>query len=104
MTADQRPDDGSRRLGDDLDLPFERQALTEIDLDHAHIASGVAIMAALLPVPDAGVKPALVYRFANPDGSGFYPPMVLVTDDDQMAKLGPLTEAAAATAIEQASR
>lgn len=52
-----------------------------------------------VPAGDHRPMPALVYRFAKPDGTGFYPPMVLVVDEDQMAKLAKLVASAAAAAI-----
>lgn len=87
----------------EFDLPFARQAVTEVDLDDAALAGGVVIMAAALPVPEQGLLPALVYRFAKPDGSGFYPPIVLVIDEDQMTKTAQLTASAAAAAIQAAT-
>jgi hypothetical protein len=87
-----------RRLGATLDLPFEKQPLTAVDLDHAHMSGGLVVIAAMIPVPDMGPKPALVYRFATPEGE-FYPPMVLVVDEDQMTKLAQLTASATAAAI-----
>jgi hypothetical protein len=88
---------------DDLDMPFEEQAATPMPDEHQHIASGLVIMAGVVPVPDHGPMPCRVYRFAIPDGSGFYPPIVLVVDADQMAKLAQLTAAASATAIQSAA-
>ena len=71
-----------------MDLPFEPSSGDLLDAD-ARFAGGVVVMAATIPIPDVGVKPALVFRFAAPTGE-FYPAMVLVCDDDQMAKLRPL--------------
>jgi len=91
-------------LGDhSLDLPFEAgppgQYVTGADLlADGHIAGGLVVVAAVVPVDGVGPMPCLVYRFVKPEG-GFYPPMVLVVDDDQMAKLVPLTVSAAAAAI-----
>lgn len=59
-----------------LDLPFEPNDLTNLTDTHAHVASGVVVMAAVV----AGY-PALVFRFAIPDGSGFYPPVVLALSE-----------------------
>ncbi|HET7386881.1 MAG TPA: hypothetical protein VFJ19_09500 [Nocardioidaceae bacterium] len=73
------------RLGNSMDLPFENNPTgTSVPLDDALISGGVVVMAAVVPV-DGGPKPALVFRFSDPHGR-FYPPMVLVADDDQMAK------------------
>lgn len=87
-------------LGNSMDLPYEEGPRDQyMDLDNAIISGGVIVIAATLPIPDAGVKPALIFRFANPDGSGFYDPMVLVCDDDQLTKTGGVITEAAAGAI-----
>lgn len=87
----------------EFDVPFARQATTEVDLADAALAGGVVIMAAALPVPGKGLMPALVYRFAKPDGTGFWPPVVLVVDEDQMTKTAQLTASAVAAAIQAAT-
>lgn len=87
----------------DMDLPFTRHAPTEIDLSDADVAGGLVMMAAAVPVPEHGTLPALVYRFAKPDGSGFYRPIVLIVDEDQMLKTAQLTASAVAAAIQAAS-
>jgi hypothetical protein len=76
-------------LGNDMDLPYESGPPGYLHDEHAHFSGGVVVMASVVDVPDAGPKPALVFRFATPTG-GFYPPTVLVCDDDQLAKLRPL--------------
>lgn len=75
-------------LGNSMDLPLEPTTGQLYD-DHVHWSGGVVVMASTVDVPEVGVKPAVVFRFTTPDGT-FYPPVVLVTDDDQMAKLRPL--------------
>ena len=65
----------------ELDLPFEKipgGPVLGIDFTDAHIAGGMTLAAALIPDDDGRMVPALIYRFAKPDGSGFYPPMILV--------------------------
>jgi hypothetical protein len=82
-------------LGNDLDLPFEGSPKTPLfDRGQAQMSGGMVVMAATADVqvepPVAGIggkrvtKPALVFRFATPDGR-FYQPIMLVLDDDQMA-------------------
>ena len=78
----------SADLGDSLDLPFEPSS-GHLSDEHVHYSGGVFVMAAVAPVPGVGPKPALIFRFAAPTGE-FYPPIVLVQDDNQMAKLRPL--------------
>lgn len=87
-------------LGDhNLDLPFMPQEPTPgLQGEHVHMSGGLVVMAAVVDVPQVGKKPALVFRFAIPDGSGFYPPVCLVADDDQIAKLRPLINEAIAAA------
>lgn len=87
----------------DLDHSFARQTPTEVDLDNAALSGGVVVMVAALPVPDQGTLPALVFRFAKADGTGFYPPIVLVVDEDQMTKTAQLTASAVAAAIQAAT-
>jgi hypothetical protein len=87
----------------DMDLPFARQTPTEINLNDATVAGGLVLLAAAVPVPEHGTLPALIYRFTKPDGSGFYPPIVLVLDEDQMFKTAQLTASAVAAAIEAAT-
>jgi hypothetical protein len=91
-------------MSGDLDVPFEQGPSGQtVDLSDGRIASGLVVMAAMLPLPDRGTMPCLVYRFAVPDGSGFYPPMLLAVDEDQMLKLAQLTASASAAAIKAAS-
>lgn len=75
-------------LGNSMDLPFEPTTGHLTD-EHVHYAGGVVVMASVADVPEAGPKPALVFRFSNPHGE-FYPAIVLICDDDQMARLRPL--------------
>ena len=83
-----------------LDLPFEEQAPTYgVPLDGGMVASGVVLMAGFGTVPGHGVVPCLIYRFAKPDGSGFYPPITLIVASEQMAGLVKLTADATAAAI-----
>jgi hypothetical protein len=87
-------------IGDhNLDLPFEPQQPTPgLQGEHVHYSGGVVVMAAVVDVPGAGKKPALVFRFAEPTTGQFYPAFCLVQDDDQMAKLRPLINEAIAQA------
>ena len=75
-------------LGNSMDLPFE-PTTGHLHDQHVHFSGGVVVMASVMNVPGIGPKPSLVFRFAMPEG-GFYPPVVLVQDDDQIAKLRPL--------------
>jgi hypothetical protein len=91
----------------DLDLPFEEKPpgqIVEIGdlLGDGVLAGGVTITAAMLPVDGHGIMPALIYRFANPDGSGFYPATALIMSDEQMAGLKLLTAQAANAAVRAA--
>lgn len=86
----------------DMNLPYEPTPPgTEVPLDDAQLAGGMVVMAACVPVDGMGPQPALVYRFANPDGSGFYPPVVLVVSDEEMRAAARLTEAAVNGAIRE---
>lgn len=81
----------SRHLGDDMDLPLEPiPGGMPLPDEHVHYSGGVVVMPSAVDLPEVGWKPAIVFRFAIPDGSGFYPAVCLVMDDDQAAKLRPL--------------
>ena len=88
-------------LGNSMDLPFEPSSGILHD-EHVHYSGGLVVMAATIDVPEVGLKPAVVFRFATPEG-GFYPPVVLVADDAQLAKLRPLIHQAIAAARKAAS-
>ena len=91
-------------LGNSMDLPFEADPIgMQVPDEHAHFSGGVVVIAAVIDVPDVGPKPSLVFRFAMPEG-GFYPPVVLVQDDDQIAKLRPLIFQAIKAAREAAQK
>ena len=87
-------------LGNSMDLPFERTTGDLYD-EHVHFSGAVVVMALCVNVPTIGPKPALMFRFTDPAGQ-FYPPVCLVMDDDQMAKLRPLVMEAIHTAREAA--
>lgn len=84
-------------MGDhSLDFPFQATS-GELADEHVHYSGGVVVMASVAQVPNVGLMPSLVFRFASPEGE-FYPAIVLVTDDDQMAKLRPLINESIAAA------
>lgn len=87
-------------LGDHgMDMPFEENPEpAQLGDEHFHLAGGMVVASTTgVDVPEVGRCPALLFRFMQPHGE-FYPPMLLVLDDDQMAKLGPLVTAAIETA------
>ena len=89
-------------LGNSMDLPFEHNPPGQrLDLSHAHLSGGVVVMAATVPVPDVGIRPCLIFRFATPLGD-MYPPMLLVLDDDQASKLPALVSTAVDAAMKEA--
>lgn len=82
----------------DMDLPYESNpGPVPMSDEIVHYSGGVVVMASVVDVPDVGPRPALVFRFSNPIGQ-FYEPIVLVCDDDQIAKLRPLINSAIADA------
>lgn len=83
--------------GHSMDLPFEDGPGGELPDEHVHYSGGVVVMAATVDVPDRGKQPAVVFWFATPLGE-FYPAIVLVQDDEQMAKLRTLINEADAAA------
>lgn len=89
-------------LGDDLDLPFEATGDgTTVSLADAVLAGGWVVSASSVPVPGVGTCPALVFRFARYDGH-LLRPVVLILDEQQMRKAGPLATSAAGAAIRAA--
>lgn len=87
------------RLGDSMDVPYEPNPPGQSISDQFLMSGGVVIAAATLPMPDDGQhKPALVFRFSDPLGH-FYPPILLVLDDDQAAKLPNLVHKSVSGAI-----
>lgn len=92
------------RLGDSMDLPYEPNPPGQFVTDDFLISGGVVVAAATVPMPDDGeMKPALVFRFSDPLGH-FYPPMLLVLDDDQAANLPTLVQQSVDGAREAARR
>lgn len=69
-----------------LDLPYESQAETPLT-DHFLVSGGVVTMAATVDVGGTA-QPAVVFRFAAADGSGFAPPVMLCVTDQQLHELG----------------
>jgi hypothetical protein len=90
------------KLGDSMDVPYEPGPPGQFLTDDFLVSGGVVVMAGTLPLPDDGeAKPALVFRFSDPFGQ-FYPPVLLVLDDDQAANLPTLVRQAVDGAIEAA--
>lgn len=85
-------------LGDhDLDLPFEASTGQLHDAAECIIVGGLVVMATVVDVPEHGPKPGLVFRFMLPTGR-LRRPVLLIADDDQIAKLEPLMASAIAAA------
>jgi hypothetical protein len=87
-------------LGDSLDLPYELNPPGQMLEEDMVVSGGLVAAGCTVPIDDE-VKPAILFRFATPTG-GFYPPMLLVLDDGQMAGLPKLVRAAATSSIEAA--
>lgn len=88
------------RLGDDgLDLPYRGQDMTTLPTEGFLLAGGVVVAGAVAPVPELGPRPALLFRFAKPDGSGFHAPMLLILEDDQVQGVVDLISKAAEGAV-----
>jgi len=88
--------------GTEFDLPFEDQPPYEMALVGAKFSGGVVISAGTIPARDGAVLPALIYRFAKADGSGFYPPIVFAHDEEHIIQITQLTSVAALAAVEAA--
>jgi hypothetical protein len=89
-----------------LNLPFEQGPDGQtIPIDNSTLlASGVVILAGVMPVPGVGLMPCLIYRFARPDGSGFYSPIALVIPDDEMFMTVKLTQDAARASVRETKK
>lgn len=83
----------------DLDLPFEEDNTgTQLDLSDALVSGAVVVMAVV-----TNIGPALVFRFHKPDGTGFYPPILLAAPPSSLRNLPGLVYQATATAIRRAN-
>lgn len=80
-----------------LDLPYESHGEQVLE-DQFLMSGGVVVMAATLNV-EGRAEPSLIFRFAQADGSGFLPPVLLCVDDEQMKGLIDLVEKAATDAV-----
>ena len=76
-----------------MNLPYEPQDETMLT-DHFAVCGGVVTMAATLDV-EGTHQPALVFRFALADGSGFLAPVLLCVPQDEMRDLAQLMSRAA---------
>lgn len=90
-------------LGDgSLNLPYEDLPEPaygeEIDLSDAALAGGMVTMAAAVSVGE-GREPAIVFRFASPEGE-FYKPMVLVVSAEEMESLATVVGDTARAAVD----
>lgn len=92
------------RLGDgDLNLPFERSPRYEAAVeDGAQFCGGLVVVAAAVPVPGFGTKPALIFRFAEPQGT-FHHPLILVCEPDELLALEKLIGDGARAAVQAAA-
>lgn len=89
-------------LGSNMDLPFERDPVGfDLPVTDFSLAFGVVVLASTVNLPGVGVKPAVGFRFADGRG-GWLPPVLLVQDDEQLAKMRPLINQAIHAAREAA--
>lgn len=89
-----------------LDMPYEDSpaggALTPQDLAVAQLASGCVLLALSIDLPAGGKAPAVGFRFAKPDGSGFMPLVVLVLEPERMENLPALLRSTVTGALRAA--
>lgn len=79
----------------DLNLPFEPVPRAELPPESVMLSGGVVVLS--LVVED---RPAIGFRFAKPDGTGFYPMVVLCPDEVAALRALPgLVEQAATHAL-----
>lgn len=85
------------KLGNDLDVPYEEGPPDQwADLTDLQLSGGLVVMGAVLPV-QGDPKPVVLFKFARAEG-GFYPPVALIMDDDQVGKLTALVSDAVSSA------
>ncbi len=96
-------------MTNDLNLPFEPSDPFEVQ-EPLIFSGGVVVCAMYLTLGDPGVPagqvkhPAVMFRFAKHDGTGFHPPIVLACDRvNDLRALPALVEEAVKHAIEQTS-
>jgi len=87
----------------DLNLPFEAQDPTPFPDPEVMIAGGVVVMAAVTNISASERMPGIVFRFAKPDGSGFYTPVLLASESADLGQLPALIAQAVETAINVAT-
>ena len=86
--------------GNDLNLPFEPTDPFQIN-EPLTFSGGVVVAAMFLEI-NGHKHPAVMFRFARHDGTGFHPPMVLACDSvADLRALPALVEQAVTHAIEQ---
>lgn len=83
----------------DISFPFERESSPfPMPPGHHHLSAGVVVVALTINTTLGGVLPAVGFRFARVDGSGFYPLVVLAADDPNDLRALPELVARAVTA------
>jgi hypothetical protein len=89
-------------LGDGgMDMPYEANPDVAHITEAMVLAGGVVVAAATVPV-DGHTYPALLFRFALPDGE-FLPAVTLVCMPAQLEALIPLVQEAVAGAVKAAA-
>ncbi len=85
----------------DLNKPFQPVDPVMIE-GHMHLSGGAQVSAVAIPLDNSDRKhPGVMFRFAKPDGSGFYPPIVYTPDRvADLRALPALVEQAVARAAE----
>ena len=86
-----------------MNVPYESNPEPYDTELQGNLSGGVVVIGATIEV-DGVWRPALIFRFAIPDGSGFYPDMALVAQDDELKDLPDLAGSAAADAIAEAHK
>ena len=78
-----------------MNMPFEPQDETALPTEGVMLSGGCVVAAIFIGHGPLGKLPALMFRFAKPDGTGFYPATVLACDDfADLHGLAPLIQSA----------
>lgn len=90
--------------GHDLNLPYLPNPDPYVVEEEMQLSGGVVVLGAFLPLPQAKKHPGVMFRFAKPDGSGFYLPVLLAPDRQaDLRALPALVEQAVTNAIAHAT-
>lgn len=81
-------------MSGDMRMPYEDNPEPVELTEQSILVGGVVVLSLVVPDQLGGKHPALGFRFAAGDGSGFLPMLVLVASDDDLLALPDLVRKA----------